>query len=175
MPEFNLEKAKELLEAEGYNAENPLQFEIQTYLSSPALEAYQATLKSIGVDSSIKMYEKGTVISMLRSGECSMTLLTLYSASGTPLFEAGCYKTGDMRNFALLEDEEMNDYICKALAASTEEEMVEYINKASAASVQYIPYIPVCNQNLYCAADSSLEGVTVRADSLTNFLNASYK
>jgi len=175
IPEYDLAKAKALLEAEGYNESNPLSFEIQIYQSSPAIEAYQATLKSIGVNASIKMYERGTVVTMLRNGEGDMTLLTLYSVAGTPLFEAGAYRNGDMRNFAQFENDELNDLINKALAAETEEKMNSYIVQANEASVKYMPYIPVCNQVLYTAMDSALDGVLVRPDSSFNFTNASYK
>ncbi len=175
MPEYDLEKAKALLEAEGYNESNPLTFEIQIYQSSPAIEAYQSTLKSIGVNASIKMYEKGTVITMLRNGEGEMTLLTLYSVAGTPLFEAGAYKNGDMRNFSLFKNDELNDLICKALAAETDKKMNDYIVQANEASVKYMPYVPICNQVLYTAMDSALEGVLVRPDCSFNFINASYK
>lgn len=75
-------KAKELLEEAGYNESNPLSFEIQIYESSPAAEAYQSTLRSIGVNASITMYERGTVTNMCRSGEHGMALMSLYSVSG---------------------------------------------------------------------------------------------
>lgn len=170
--EFDLDKAKELLEEAGYNESNPLSFEIQIYESSPAAEAYQSTLRSIGVNASITMYERGTVTNMCRSGEHGMALMSLYSVSGSALFEAGCYRNGNMRNFALYENDELDELIHQAEIQPTEEEMNVYINEAHEAATKYMPFLPVANLMLYGAQDSSLQGVLVRPDCSFNFRNA---
>lgn len=170
--EFDLEKAKALLEEAGYNEANPLTFEIQIYVSSPAAEAYQSTLRSIGVNATITNYERGTVISMCRSGEHGMALMSLYSVSGSALFEAGCYHNGNMRNFALFENDELDELIHQAEIQPTEDEMNVYINKAHEAATKYMPFLPVANLMLYGAHDASLQGVLVRPDCSFNFRNA---
>lgn len=172
--EFNLDKAKKLLEEAGYNESNPLSFEIQIYVSSPAAEAFQSTLRSIGVDAKITMYEQGTVISMCKSGEHDMALMSLYSTSGSALFEAGCYHNENMRNFALFENDELDELIHQAEIQLTEEEMNRYINMAHEAAVKYMPFLPVANIMLYGAYDSSLEGILVRPDCSFSFRNAHY-
>lgn len=170
--EFDLDKAKELLEEAGYNESNPLSFEIQIYESSPAAEAYQSTLRSIGVNASITMYERGTVTNMCRSGDHGMALMSLYSVSGSALFEAGCYRNGNMRNFALYENDELDELIHQAEIQPTEEEMNVYINEAHEAATKYMPFLPVANLMLYGAQDASLQGVLVRPDCSFNFRNA---
>lgn len=173
MPEYNLEKAKEYLSKAGYSESNPLKFDLTIYQNQSAAESFQATLKSIGIDCSIVQQERNTVISELRNGNQQMTLLTLYSVAGSPLFEAGAYRNGDMRNFALFQNDELNGYINSALSAASDEEMNEWINKANTASTSLMPYIPIANQVLYTAMDASLNGVMVRPDSSFSFLNAS--
>ena len=172
--EYDLEKAKELLAEAGYDESNPLTFDIQIYATSPGIEAYQATLKSIGVNASIKMYEKGTLVSMIRNGEGQMSLLSI-SASPTPLFEAGAYVKDDMRNFSFFDDETCTELVMKARRADTAEEMNDYLNQANAECTKYMPYIPICTTTLYSAWDSDIEGITVRGDLSSSFMNAYYK
>lgn len=118
------------------------------------------------------MYERGTVTNMCRSGEHGMALMSLYSVSGSALFEAGCYRNGNMRNFALYENDELDELIHQAEIQPTEEEMNVYINEAHEAATKYMPFLPVANLMLYGAQDSSLQGVLVRPDCSFNFRNA---
>lgn len=173
--EYDLDKAKELLAEAGYDENNPLSFELQIYVSSPATEAYQATLKSIGVNATIKQYDRGTAIAMTRSGDHEMMLLSLYSVAGSALFEAGAYRNGNMRNFALYENDVLDEIIHQAEIQPTEEEMNVYINKAHVEAVNHMPFLPVANMVLYSANDASLQGVLQRPDCSFVFLDAYFE
>lgn len=60
---YDLEKAKELLAAEGYDESNPLTFEIIGYSNNDVvMQAYQADLKSIGVNVELVTQEFGVFL-----------------------------------------------------------------------------------------------------------------
>ena len=71
-PKYDLAKAKQLLAEAGYTASNPLKFELVYWIAEPGLELYQATLKSIGVEMSLKMVEFSLYLTKESSGDFTM-------------------------------------------------------------------------------------------------------
>ncbi len=72
MPTYDLDKAKQLLEEEGYNSSNPLKFELVYWFNEPGLELYQSALKSIGVDVTLKQVEFSVYLSKEGPGDFSV-------------------------------------------------------------------------------------------------------
>ena len=86
MPGFDLEKAKAMLEAEGFNASNPLKIDVVTYQTAePALELFQSSMRSIGVEVNPSIVEFNVYLATEQNGQFDMLLTSLLNRGGSPL------------------------------------------------------------------------------------------
>lgn len=92
---YDLEKAKELLAAEGYDESNPLTFEIIGYSNNDVvMQAYQADLKSIGVNVELVTQEFGVFLENMVGMNFQMLTGGWGDTTGNPLTSAECYYSG---------------------------------------------------------------------------------
>ncbi len=95
MPKYDLEKAKQLLEAEGYSTANPLKFEAWICNGNSAIVvAYQSQLENIGVEMDIKNLEFGVFLEGMANGEYQMLAGSWNNTTGDPLSAIENYWSG---------------------------------------------------------------------------------
>lgn len=178
MPTFDLAKAKALLEAEGYSASNPLRFEAWIYGGNAAvMETYQAYLKSIGVEMSIKNLEFGVFLEGMANGQYQMLAGSWNNTSGNPLsalenYWSGSFGSSNISFFANDRCDELYD-LAKATTDLT-------VLKAAAMEVQEIaaaemPIIPTFSNMAIYALDKGLKGVRLYPSGLYSFRNAYFE
>jgi peptide/nickel transport system substrate-binding protein len=178
LPRFDLEKARQLLEAEGYGPANPLRFETWTYGANTSVaETYQALLSAIGVEMSIKNLEFGVFLEGMARGEYQMLSGSWNNTSGDPLSALENYWSGSYgsRNISFFANERA-DELYELAKATVDEEVL----KAAAREVQDIaaaemPIIPTFSSLAIYAFDSRLTGVVTYPSALYSFRNASFE
>ena len=85
MPKYDLNQAKKLLADAGYTAANPLKFELLYWTADPGLELYQSTLKSIGVEMSLKQVEFSVYLTREGAGDFTMAWTSQTNKGGNAL------------------------------------------------------------------------------------------
>lgn len=178
VPEYNLEKAKQLLEAEGYNESNPLTFEAWVYGGHTSImEAYQAVLKSIGVDMSITNLEFGVFLEGMANGEYQMLCGSWNNTTGDPLVALENYWTGSFgsRNISFFENPRCDELFNIAKAAADEEALIEAARECQDIAASEMPIIPTFSRQAIFACDKALQGVRIYSSSIYSFRNAYFE
>lgn len=175
VPQFDLNKAMELLAAEGYSTFNPLTFEAWIYGgNSSVMEAYQATLRTIGVEMSIRNLEFGVFLEGMARGEYEMLAGSWNNTTGDPLSALENYWSGSFgsHNISFFMSDRV-DELYESAKVTTDEGIL----KAAAREVQDIaatemPIIPTFSSLAIYAMDKRLQGVETYPSGLYSFRNA---
>ncbi len=174
-PTYDLEKAKEYLTAAGYSESNPLTFEASIYSASdPILEAFQADLKSIGVEMSIASLEFGVFLQNLGDGNYQFLSGGWNNVTGDALSAAADYWTGSMgmNNISFFDNARCDELYDIAQAAATEEELIAACKEIQEIAGQEVPMLPTFGQISYYGMDKNLVGVEVMTNGTYNFKKA---
>src|SRR5690606_15588604 len=113
-----------LLAQEGYGPDNPLRFEAWTYGgNTTVLEAYQAVLRSIGVEMTIRNMEFGVFLEGVARGEYQMLMGSWNNTTGDPLVALENYWSGSFgsRNISFFQSDRVDELYDLAKAATDEE------------------------------------------------------
>ncbi len=177
LPEYDLEKAKAMLEAEGYNEANPLKFELLCAVPHPGQEMYQSALKSIGVEMTIYRPEFSVYIGREPSTDFDM-LFTGQGNRGTFALTDLDRFSNDMfgsRNFCLYTTPEAQEIINQMRSPdTTPEELTARIQQINEILAQDVPMVALYNSTSRCAAANGLTGFRYDGWGRTDFRNASY-
>lgn len=174
--EYNLDKAKALLEAEGYNASNPLKFEAVIYSGSdPAMEAFQAQLRSINVEMTITNLEFGVFLEKMAGADYQLLSGGWGNTTGNPLSAFECYYTGSfgMNNIGFYSNERTDELYNIAKATTSEEEMIAAAKEVQDIAAQEVPIVPSISRLSYFAHVKELKDVEILTSGLISFRNAS--
>jgi peptide/nickel transport system substrate-binding protein len=177
-PEFDLEKAKALLAAEGYDESNPLTFEMWTYGGNTSVaQAYQAALKSIGVNMDIKSLEFGVFLEGMANGEYQMLTGSWNNISGDPLSALENYWSGSFgsQNISFFENARCDELYDIAKAAPDEETLIEAAKEVQDIAASEMPIIPTYSRLAIFGADKGLKGVRIFSSGMYSFRNAYYE
>lgn len=178
MPKFDLAKAKALLEAEGYGPNNPLKFEAWIYGGNSAvMEAYQADLKSIGVEMEIRNLEFGVFLEGMANGEYQMLAGSWNNTTGDPLTAIENYWSGSFgsSNISFFENARCDELYDIAKAAPDEETLKAAAQEVQEIAASEVPIIPTFSNMAIFAMDKDLEGVRIYGSSVYSFRNAYFK
>ena len=178
MPEFDLEKARQLLEAEGYGPSNPLTFEAWIYGgNSSVMEAYQALLRSIGVEMSIRNLEFGVFLEGMARAEYQMLAGSWNITTGDPLVALENYWSGShgSQNISFFTNERADELYEQAKATVDEEVLKEAAREVQDIAAAEMPIIPTFSTLAIYAFDARLTGVETYPSSLYSFRNASFE
>lgn len=178
VPDFDLDKAAALLAQEGYSFANPLRFETWVYGGNTAvMEAYQALLRGIGVEMTIRNLEFGVFLEGMARGEYQMLSGSWNNTTGDPLVALENYWSGSFgsQNISFFKNDRV-DELYELAKATTDEEVL----KAAAREVQDIaaaemPIIPTYSTLAIFAMDKRLKGVDIHPSSIYSFRNAYYE
>jgi len=174
LPAYDLEKAKELLAAEGYDESNPLTFDCWVYSQSPAMEAFQAVLLSIGVTMKIEMLEFGVFLEGMAKGECQLLAGSWNNVDGNPLSAFACYYSKDFgnQNIGFYSNPRCDELYNLAKAATDPDEIKAYAKELQDIAAQDVPIIPSHSTLAYYAYVKELKGVEMLTSALVSFRSA---
>jgi peptide/nickel transport system substrate-binding protein len=161
LPNFDLDKAKELLAAEGYGEGSPLEFTVWIYSGSdPVVEALQADLKTIGVNMEISSMEFGVFLDGMANGEYEMLLGSWNNVSGNNLSALANYWTGSfgVENISFYDNPRCDELYSKAVTASGDE-LIEIAREVQDIAAQDVPMIPTFSQISYVAAAKGIQNI----------------
>ena len=176
LPEYDLDKARDLLTAAGYGPGNPLSFEILGYRPDSGYELLQADLKQVGVEMKISVLEFSRWLEHESTRTYTAVWVGLDSPSGNAVEDFNRFDLGWLgsRNNTGYQNDRI-DAITKILRVSTNEsEIMTLFKEASDILAQDVPHIPVYCDTLMAVAVNGLTGVQIRSDMVVNFREAVY-
>ena len=178
LPDYNLDKAKELLESEGYNESNPLRFELLTYApADPGLELYQSALKSIGVEMQINAVEISVMMSMEGSGDFEVEWVNQLNRGNHPLTDLDRFDYVNFfgtRDISRYYNKRVQEIVERMRVSSDQQEMDALTIEINDILADEVPMIGVIIPQNLAAMDSRLSGVVIRPDVVMNFRDAIY-
>lgn len=178
LPKYDLQKAKELLEKEGYNANNPLKFAAWTYQGSdPALEAFQAELKTIGVEMEIQSMEFGVFLEKMANKEYQLLIGGWGDTTGNALSALECYWSGSFgqMNITFYNNPKCDELYNKTKSATVEADIIAAAKEIQDIAAQDVPMIPSNTRLCDYAMNKNLEGVEILSSGLISFRKATIK
>jgi peptide/nickel transport system substrate-binding protein len=176
---YDLDKAKALLAQEGYNEANPLTFQAWIYspTGQPVMEAFQADLKSIGVNMEIQMLEFGVFLEKMANMEYQLLSGGWGSTDGNPLSSFECYYTGSFgnQNISFYENPRCDELYKLAKATVSPEELMAYAKEVQDIAASEVPMIPTVTRLYYYAINSRVEAPGIHTSGIISFRGASLK
>jgi peptide/nickel transport system substrate-binding protein len=178
VPTFDLNKAQALLESEGYNASNPLKFETWVYGGNAAvMETYQAYLRMIGVEMTIKNLEFGVFLEGMANGEYQMLSGSWNNTTGDPLSALENYWTGSFgaHNISFFDNERCDELYDVAKVATDLETQVAAAREVQEIAAAEMPIIPTFSNLAIYTMDKGLKGVQMHPSGVYSFRNAYFE
>lgn len=176
LPDYDLDKAKELLAEAGYDESNPLEFTLTGYRDDSGYELLQAALKTIGVTMHIDILEFTVFLDRQYQGDFEANFGGLDTRSGSAIEDLRRFDITYLGtyNCTRYQNDEV-DALTKQIRESTDtEEIKELFVQVQDLIAQECPYIPVYVDTLHAVMANGLQGVTIRPDMIVNFRNATY-
>ena len=178
LPEYDMAKAKELLEGEGINPSNPLDVVLLYFPQNadPGLEMVQSSLKSLGVNLILDLVEFSVYLTREGPGEFDMFYTSLPNRGGHPLTDLDRfdYSFVGSRDLVRWQNAEYQELATKIRASTDLNEQLTLIAKANEILGYEAPEYGVFVTPINCVMDNKLSGVTVRADLIQSLRNATY-
>ena len=175
-PEFDLQKAKDMLAAEGFDDSNPLKFELLCVSTRPGQEMWQADLKSIGVEMSITRPEFGTYISRETSSDYDVLTTGQGNRGNHPLTDLDRF-SNDMfgsRNFCLYTSDHVQELINEIRVTKDEARRTALSHELEDILSQDVPMVGIYLDFLKGAGVKGLTGVVYDGWGRALFRGASF-
>jgi len=178
LPEYNMAKAKQLLEAEGISPANPLDVVLLYFPQNadPGLEMFKASLQNLGVNLILDQVEFSVYLSREGPGDFDMFFTAFPNRGCHPLTDLDRYDPAflGMRNVVRYHNDEYLELANKVRASTNLDEQLRLIAKINEILGYEVPQVAVFLTPILCVMDKNLTGVTVRADLIQSFRNATY-
>ena len=177
MPEYDLQKAKELLAAEGYDESNPMNIELVTYSTSePAPEMLQSALRSIGVELSLSRIEFGAYLDAEYSGSFDMLWCGLMNRGGHPFMDLDRFDVNMIgtRNISRYVDDRAMELVTMIRSETDTQKLKAYTIELNDIVARDLPMIAIYQWAERCAWNKNLSGVIVNVDMCYSFRYAKY-
>lgn len=167
-PEYNIEKAKELLKKAGY----PKGFSTELWalpVSRPynpdgrkMAEMMQSDLAQIGIMTKIVSYDWPTYLAKTRAGEHSLMLYGWFSDNGDPdnflSTQLTCASAKAGSNRAFMCNPKFDELIQKARLTTDVTERTTYYNQAQDIFTQEVPWVPIATSKMYRVLQNNVKG-----------------
>ena len=175
-PEFDLNKAKEMLEAEGYNESNPLKFSLMYFFPDPAVELYQSSLASIGVEMTLDLVEFSVYLSREGPGDYQMAWTAQTNRNGHPFTDLDRfdYSLVGSRDISRYNNARVQEIIDLMRTSSDNAELKTLAGEISRILADEVPMVGIYLDPLYSILANGLSGVTIRPDTQQAFRYATY-
>lgn len=177
-PSFDLAKAMELLALEGYGPANPLRFDAWVYgADTSVIEAYQAILKAIGVEMSIRNLEFGVFLEGVSRGEYQLLAGSWNNVTGNPLSALEYYWSGSFgaSNISFFQDDRVDELYDLAKASADEDVLKAAAREVQDIAAREMPIIPTFSSLAIFTMDKNLKGVEILPSSIYSFRNAYFE
>ena len=175
LPEFDLQKAKDLLAAEGYSESNSLKFSMLTYApADPALELYQSVLKSIGVNMEINEVEVSMQNVLRAAGDFEVEWWTPSNRGNHWLVDLERFDDNyfGSRNTSRYSNARVQEIVKRMRVTTDQKELDELNAEINKILADELPMVAVIDETNMAAFDKRLTGVTLSPDTCYNFRNA---
>jgi len=162
-PEFNLDKARELFEAEGYSTSNPLRFTLTCNTESdPGIEMYQSDLKSVGVEMSIEAVEFSVFLPTEGAGNFDLAYTPQPNMGNHPFTDVDRYDINmigmrDTSRFYHPRAQEIIDQF--RFIPIDDPKLKELANELTDIIGYEMPMIPIFLSQEFCAFDNRISGI----------------
>lgn len=159
MPEYDLEKAKELLDEAGYK--DGLEFTMWLYSPLPEAELLQAELKTIGIDMKIENLEFGVFLDRVLNAEYQMVLGSWSSNTGDSLKMLRCYTEESLAedNISFLINPQIDELYNRAEQTLNEDERISIIKKIQEIAAEDMSMIPTTSVKEISCFRNDIEGI----------------
>lgn len=161
IPEYDLEKAKKLLAAEGYSTSSPLQFDVTTFMPETALEAYQSVLASIGVKMNINSVQVGAYTDAETSGNFEALYSRYVNRSRSPMEEVQYYVSWGSKNttgYSNARVDELGKIIYNSVDSA---EISKCFAELQEIAGEDLHMLPIMTPHSYWAYSKALENVKI--------------
>lgn len=172
---FDLEKAKELLAAEGYDESNPLTFEIIGYSNNDVvMQAYQADLKSIGVNVELVTQEFGVFLENMVGMNFQMLTGGWGDTTGNPLTSAECYYSGSFgsQNISFYDNPVCDELYITAKTSNDTAEIKDACQQIQQIAWEDVPMFPTFGRTEGYVYNKNLNGVVIAPSGTLSFRTA---
>jgi len=176
LAEYDMAKARELLEAEGISQSNPLTIEILHYTVDPAIELYQSSLRSLGVNLVATQLEFTVYLQRQADNEYELCWSGFPNVGGVPLTNLVRIDSSAIgtRNYARFADPEVDELCRRVLATTDQRELMNLVKTLNDIASQQGIYIPMFTEGIYAVMHKGLSGVILRADQRQSFRFATF-
>ena len=176
-PEFDMDKAKELLEAEGVSPANPLTMETLFFRPDPGIELFQSNLKSVGVELVTNQVEFSVFLVAEGAGDFDALWTSNPNRGGhwLPDLDRLDYENFlGMRNLVRYQNDRIQEII-EILRTTTDEQVIRNLTREVNEIIGHeVPLVGVFLMPILCVMNNGLSGIEVLPNLQQNFRNATY-
>jgi ABC-type transport system substrate-binding protein len=176
-PEFDLDKAKELLAAEGYTPANPLRMETLFFRPDPGIELFQSDLKTVGVDLVINQVEFSVFLTKEGPGEFDGLWTSNPNRGGTWLTDLDRFDYDNflgMRNLARWRNPRAQEIIAE-MRTTTDAARLKALSTEINQIIGYeVPIVGVFFMPILSVMNKDLTGIEIKPNMQQNFRKAVY-
>ena len=176
-PEFDLDKARELLEAEGISPANPLTMETLYFRPDPGIELFQSDLKTVGVELVTNLVEFSVFLVNEGGGNFDGLWTSNPNRGGHWLPDLDRLDYDNflgMRNLCRWRNERVQEII-SILRTTNDQQVIKDLTYEINEIIGYeVPIVGVFLMPILCVMDKGLTGIEVLPNLQQNFRNATY-
>ncbi|MFC0190329.1 ABC transporter substrate-binding protein [Fictibacillus aquaticus] len=180
--EYNVDKAKELLKAAGY--EKGFKMDLWAMpVARPYMpdgqkvgEAIQASLKQVGIEAKIVTFEWGAYLEKVQAGEAPTFMLGWTGDNGDAdnfLYTLLDKDTIGSNNYSRYKNEEVHKLLIEAQQLSNEDERNELYKKAQEIIHEDAPWVPLVHSKPQLVGASSVKGFVPHPTGSQSFVDVS--
>lgn len=175
-PAFDLDEARRLLEAEGYNASNPLKFELTYFRPDPGIEVLQSTLRQIGVEVTLNLVEFSVYLTLEGAGDFDVLWTTQTNRAGSALMDLDRVDEGliGSRAISRWHNPRVKEIVDRMRATTDNAEINALNAELQKIYAEEVPMPAIMRMPFYSAMAKGMSGVVLRGDRQQIFRFASY-
>lgn len=161
---FDQEKAKQMIEENGYQGEKITLLAANRDNYMKMAEIVQSQLTDIGLDVEIETMEWATFLDAARKGNFEMTFLgwANSTADGSELLYPNLHSdTIDASNYVRYSDPEFDKIVVESRQSVDQDERLEKLNEANIMAIKDAPWVVMEHGTVSAAYSESVEGLVV--------------
>ena len=177
LPEYDLDKARQMLAEEGFNESNPLSIVMIGYFMDPGVEIFQSALRSIGVELILNITEHSVYLANEAAGNFGMEFTTNTNRGSSPLMDLDRFDYTSMRgvrNISYFYHERVQELV-ELMRTPLDQQTFRELNVELNELLGWeVPMVGIMLQPIFAAADARLTGVVTDRGQILSFRQASF-
>lgn len=175
-PDYNMDKAKTMLQEAGYSASHPLNVDMICVESDPGIEMYQAALADIGVKLNVKILEHSVYLTREGAGEFDMAYVAQTNRGNHPLSDLDRFDSTMIgsRDISRYSNDRVQKLLTEIRTTTDKQKLTAMIKEVNDILGQDVPMVAVYLSPLFFAMDKKLTGVEISPIQIVNFRNATF-